>query len=660
MPDYGEDCCKLFAVVVYERSLFMSLLRFDDVSLAFGDQKILTHAHFSLEANERVCLIGRNGAGKSTILRLIVGEQQPDSGDIQHMRDIRISKLDQQLPAALDRTVEQVVMEGLAYQQQLIQHFEQMSSQVLDARELKELHAIQQQIDAGGGWHLEQKVETTITQLQLPMGKTLAQLSGGWRRRVALGQALVSKPDILLLDEPTNHLDINTIEWLEHVVRSYPGSIIFITHDRSFLQKLATRILEIDRSQLISWPGDYQNYLTLKAKANAEEDIKNSLFDKKLAGEEAWIRQGVKARRTRNEGRVRALQAMREEYGQRVKRQGKTRFLISAGEQSGRKVIEARSITHGYSLADDCHSDDSNDKLIRDFKLKIMRGDRIGLIGNNGVGKSTLLKILLGEIEPNQGSIKLGTGLHIGYFDQTHRELALDKSVAHNVGDGKEYITLNGKHRHVIGYLRSFLFTPQRAMMPVSALSGGERNRVLLAKLFARETNFLILDEPTNDLDVETLEALETQLINYSGTLIVVSHDRAFLDNVVTSVLVFEADGHIGHYVGGYSDWLRQGKALKETESPDNSPPKNAAAAGTQTPPATKPKKLSYKLQRELEQLPGDIEQLEKAIAKLEQQMSAPDFYQQQYAITQPMMDELTDKQAELDRLLERWVQLEQ
>ena len=627
----------------------MSLLRFDDVSLAFGDQKILTHASFSLEANERVCLIGRNGAGKSTLLRLIIGEQQPDEGEIQSMRNIRISKLYQQLPSELDRKVEQVVMEGLAYQQQLIQRFESLSKQELNGKGLKELQTIQQQIESSGGWNLEQKVETTMTQLNLPAGKSLMQLSGGWQRRVALGKALVSKPQILLLDEPTNHLDINTIEWLEHTVRGYQGSVIFITHDRSFLQKLATRIVEIDRGKLISWPGDYQNYLALKEKANEEEDIKNKLFDKKLAGEEAWIRQGIKARRTRNEGRVRALEAMREEYGKRVKREGKTQFSISEGEKSGRKVIEARSITHAYH----------GETLIHNFKLKIMRGDRIGLIGNNGVGKSTLLKILLGEIEPDQGSIKLGTGLNVGYFDQTHRELDLEKSVAHNVGDGKEYININGKSRHIIGYMRSFLFTPERAMTPVKALSGGERNRVLLAKLFARETNFLILDEPTNDLDVETLEALEAQLVDYAGTLIVVSHDREFLDNVVTSVLVFEDNGHIGHYVGGYSDWLRRGNVLKETENPNQSTKNSTSVVDADQEITTKPKKLSYKLQRELDALPEKIEQLEKAIAELEQQLSEPEFYQQEYSITQPVMDDVANKQAELDHLLARWTELE-
>jgi ATP-binding cassette subfamily F protein uup len=626
----------------------MTLIRFDDVSLEFGDQKILTTANFSLEPNERVCLIGRNGAGKSTMLKLIMGEQHQDSGEIQYKRHLRISQLYQQLPGDLHRKVADVVAEGLADQQQLIDEYNKLSHEELDETGLLALQDIQQQIEASGGWNLEQKVETIMTQLGLPADKTLDELSGGWQRRVALGKALVSQPEVLLLDEPTNHLDISTIEWLEHMVRGYQGSVIFITHDRSFLQKLATRIVEVDRGRLISWPGNYQNYLDLKEKANEEEDTQNKLFDKRLAEEESWIRQGIKARRTRNEGRVRALHAMREEYGKRIKRQGKAKFEIGESERSGRKVIEARSITHGYG----------GETLIENFRLKMMRGDRIGLIGNNGVGKSTLLKILLGELTPDQGIVKLGTGLEIGYFDQIHRELDLEKSVAHNVGDGKEYIKINGKERHIIGYMKNFLFTPKRAMTPVKALSGGERNRVLLAKMFTRETNLLILDEPTNDLDVEMLEVLEEQLVNYKGTLIVVSHDRDFLDNVVTSTLVFEDSGKVEHYVGGYSDWAKRGKALRDKESPNSSERSQQSNIETETA-SQKPKKLSYKLQRELDSLPGKIEQLESDITELEGIVSAPDFYQKPYDETQPIMDELTSKQSELDQSLERWAELE-
>jgi ATP-binding cassette subfamily F protein uup len=626
----------------------MTLIRFDEVSLEFGDQKILTQTNFALEPNERVCLIGRNGAGKSTMLRLIMGEQYADSGEIQFKRHLRISQLYQQLPGDLHRKVADVIAEGLADQQALIEKYNELSSQELDESGLLDLQDIQQQIEASGGWNLEQKIETIMTQLGLPSDKRLDQLSGGWQRRVALGKALVSKPEVLLLDEPTNHLDISTIEWLEHMVRGYQGSVIFITHDRAFLQRLATRIVEIDRGKLISWPGNYQNYLTLKEKANEEEDTQNKLFDKRLAEEEAWIRQGIKARRTRNEGRVRALQAMREEHGKRIKRQGTAKFDIGEAEKSGRKVIEARSISHGYN----------DEQLISNFKIKVMRGDRIGLIGNNGVGKSTLLKILLGELTPDTGTVKLGTGLQIGYFDQIHRELDLEKSVAHNVGDGKEYIKINGRERHIIGYMKSFLFSPKRAMTPVKALSGGERNRVLLAKMFTRETNLLILDEPTNDLDVEMLEVLEEKLVEYQGTLILVSHDRDFLDNVVTSTLVFEEGGNVERYVGGYSDWLAYGKSLEDKESPNSTQLKNKATEA-QVKPIPKQKKLSYKLQRELDMLPDQIEQLESDIAELEKICGDADFYQKPFAETQPKLDELAKKQEELDFALERWTELD-
>lgn len=628
----------------------MSLIRFDDVSLEFGDQKILTHANFVLEPGERVCLIGRNGAGKSTMLKLIMGEQQYDSGEMHFKRHLRISQLYQQLPKDLHRNVADVVAEGLASQQAKIDEFNKLAETASDEISLLKLQDIQQDIEATGGWNLEQKIETIITQLGLPADKSLDELSGGWQRRVALGKALVSKPDVLLLDEPTNHLDISTIEWLEHMIKGFQGSVVFITHDRSFLQKIATRIIEIDRGRMVSWPGNYQNYLTLKEKANEEEDTQNKLFDKRLAEEEDWIRQGIKARRTRNEGRVRALEAMREEYGQRLKRQGKAKFEIGeSSEKSGRKVIEARSITHSFG----------KEKLIENFKLKVMRGDRIGLIGNNGVGKSTLLKILLGELAPDEGSVKIGTGLKIGYFDQIHRELDTTKSVAHNVGDGKEYIKINGKERHIIGYMRNFLFSPKRAMTPVGALSGGERNRVLLAKMFTEETNFLILDEPTNDLDVEMLEVLEEQLVNYSGTLVVVSHDRDFLDNVVTSTLVFEDNGRVEHYVGGYSDWVKQGKGLRDHESPLSGKKLESNTSPAAAIKLPKKKKLSYKIQRELDLLPTKIDTLEEEIKVLETTMAAPDFYKKSAEESQATIESLANKNEELNTALERWAELE-
>jgi ABC transport system ATP-binding/permease protein len=628
----------------------MSLIRLDDISIEFGDVPLLTHANFSVEPGERICLIGRNGAGKSTLLKIITGQIKPDNGEIHYRQHLRISQLEQALPTAIDRKVSDVVREGLADQQTLIDQFNELSQQTMDKQGLKNLEVLQAQIDAGGGWQVDKQVETIISQLDLPADKTLAQLSGGWRRRVALGKALVSNPDVLLLDEPTNHLDISTIEWLEHKIRGYQGSVIFITHDRNFLQKLATRIVEIDLGNLISWPGSFQNYLVLKEKAIEEEETRHALFDKRLAEEEVWIRQGIKARRTRNEGRVRSLEAMREQREQRAKRQGKAKISVETSDKSGRKVVEARSISHGYG----------GEQLINNIKVKIRRGDRIGLIGNNGVGKSTLLKILLGQIKPDEGSVKLGTNLEIGYFDQIHRELETDKTIAENVGNGKEYIKINGKDRHIIGYLRNFLFAPKRAMTPVSALSGGERNRVLLAKLFSQPSNLLILDEPTNDLDVEMLEVLEEQLMEYQGTLIIVSHDRAFLDNVVTSVLVFEENGQIQEYIGGYSDWAQRGKGLKIADTQDH--PSGHIVDNDTTLHAKKAPavKLSYKFQRELDTLPALIDTLETELAILQEQTGNPDFYNQPFTETQPILDSLEEKQHALDTASERWVELEE
>jgi ATP-binding cassette subfamily F protein uup len=453
--------------------------------------------------------------------------------------------------------------------QALLDEYHRRSREELDPAGLRQLEELHRQIDTHGGWHIEQRVDATISELSLPADKSMHELSGGWRRRVALARALVQKPDLLLLDEPTNHLDIVTIQWLEDIVRSYDGCVMFITHDRAFLNRLATRIVEIDRGKLTSWPGDFKNYLRRKEESLEAESRANARFDKKLDQEEIWIRQGIKARRTRNEGRVRALMQMREE---RAKRQSPTRgarIYIEEAEQSGRKVIRAKNVTYRFG----------DEPLIENFSIKIMRGDRIGILGNNGVGKTTLLRLLLGDIEPQSGTIKHGTNLEVGYFDQLRETLDEEKSVADNVGGGRTYIKLNGKDRHIIGYLKGFLFSPKRSVTPVKALSGGERNRIILAKLFTKAANFLVLDEPTNDLDMETLEVLEQRLTDYSGTLIVVSHDREFLDNVVTSTIVFEENGELREYVGGYSDWLRQGKALAEVDDPNvDSATRNSAS----------------------------------------------------------------------------------
>jgi ATP-binding cassette subfamily F protein uup len=625
----------------------MPLLRFDEIGLEFGDQLILRDAEFSIDVGERVCLIGRNGAGKSTTLKLITGELEPDRGEITARQDLIVSQLEQTLPEAMDLPVTDVIRMGLTQIEALLEEYARRSKLTLDKHGLRELEALHAKIDTHDGWHLEQRVETTITELNLPADKKMNKLSGGWRRRVALAKALVQKPDLLLLDEPTNHLDIETIKWLEDRVYGYPGAVMFITHDRAFLQRLATRIVEIDRGKLTSWPGDYLNFLRRKEKTLEDESVAEEKFDKKLAEEEAWIRQGIKARRTRNEGRVRALMKMREEREERVAREGRARIHIEEAEQSGRKVIRARNISYSYG----------DENVIKNFSVKIMRGDRIGLIGNNGVGKTTLLRLLLGELEPQSGTLKTGTGLQVGYFDQLRQELDLEKSVAYNVGEGRTYIRLNGKDRHVVGYLKGFLFSPKRSMMPVKALSGGERNRVILAKLFTRPANLLVLDEPTNDLDIETLEVLEEKLCEYTGTLIVVSHDREFLDNVVTSTIVFEEDGKVQEYVGGYSDWLRRGHELAVTDSPYRQESRKRAAVEHKK--NRKPTKLSYKDQRELDSLPEEIEQLEASIAALQETIAAPDFYTRDAEFVQQKLHELGEAENLLEARMERWSELE-
>lgn len=633
------------------------MLTLDELSLEIGDQPLLRDASLVIETGERVCLIGRNGAGKSTLLRLITGEQQTDAGDIRHSPDLRISQLAQALPDELKLTAKAYVSGGLAHLASLIEQYHDQSQQHMDAAGLRELEHLQRRIDAEGGWDLERRVETVLTELEIPGDAHLENLSGGWQRRVGLARALVSNPELLLLDEPTNHLDLAAIEWLENRIRNYQGSVLFITHDRAFLQRLATRIVELDRTRLTSWPGDYQNFLRRKDEAMNAEALDRVGFNKKLAEEETWIRQGIKARRTRNEGRVRALEAMRVEFAerQRFRPEQSARIHIEQSEQdSGRKVIELKNVTHGYG----------GETLIDHLSLKVTRGDRIGLIGNNGVGKSTLLRIMLDELVPQAGVVKLGTNLQIGYFDQMRRDLDPDKTIAEVVSDGRDYIKLNGKDRHVIGYLRGFLFSAKRAMTPVRALSGGERNRVILARLFTRPSNLLVLDEPTNDLDVETLEVLEDRLVEYQGTLIVVSHDREFLDNVITSTLVFEPGGKVRSYVGGFSDWARRGRRLAEKDDPNPAGigiqrTSDKGADRTSAPPETSSRKLSYKFQRELEKLPDRIESLESEIATLESQTAAPEFYTQTFEQVQPVLDKLRTKKDELELAVDRWAELE-
>ena len=633
----------------------MPLLRFEKVSLAFGDQPLLDHAEFQIRKGERVCLLGRNGAGKSTMMKLVSGAILPDDGTLWRKPGLRIGVLSQDLPDQDEKTVYDVVASGLEAVGDLISRYHCLSMNINTDADMKALEKVQQQLESVDGWSLSQKVDTVIQKLNLPAEKQMKELSGGWRRRVELARALVGEPDLLLLDEPTNHLDIIAIDWLEKQLKDFSGALLFITHDRSFLQSLATRIIELDRGQLTSWECDYQTFLERKAHALEVEAEQNALFDKKLAQEEAWIRQGIKARRTRNEGRVRDLKKLREERRQRREVQGNASFGLEQGETSGKLVLKAKNISQSF----DHHA------VIKDFNLRLMRGDKIGLIGANGAGKSTLLSILLGNLQPQSGSVKMGTKLEVAYFDQLRNQLDLEKTVIDNVAEGRESITINGSNRHVIGYLGDFLFPPGRCRVPVKALSGGERNRLLLARLFSKPANLLVMDEPTNDLDVETLELLESLLVEFTGTILLVSHDRTFLDNVVSSTLVFKPGGHISEFVGGFDDWLHQGGSIanlvaeaqeaKKAETPKtvaSTQPEKAAGQ-----PAKK--KLSYKLQRELDALPAEIEALEEELAELEAKTADSGFYQSEHSEVQAVLDRLTHLNELIEEKMERWEALE-
>lgn len=625
----------------------MSLLRLSDIHLEFGDNALLESANFSLETAERVCIIGRNGAGKTSFLKLLAGELDPDGGDIQRSANLNVCFLPQALPEASSQTVFEFVGQGLKELKNLIARYEQLSAS--GEGSTTELDKLEKQIHALGGWQIDQRVESVIDELDLPAKRKLNELSGGWRRRVSIGRALVSQPDVLLLDEPTNHLDFAAVNWLEQRLLRLAISVVFITHDRVFLQKLATRIVEIDRGDLISWDCDYKSYLQRKEKALEDEARENSRFDKKLAEEEAWIRQGIKARRTRNEGRARALIALRKTRSKRINVQKSARIEIEQAEQSGRKIVEAHKISFSHG----------SENIIDDFSLKIMRGDRIGLVGNNGVGKSTLLRVLLGELEPDSGTVKTGTGLELAYFDQLKRDLDPTRTVVDTVGDGKDFISIGGKDRHVMSYLQGFLFSPKRARSPVKSLSGGEQSRALLAAMFARPSNLMILDEPTNDLDIETLEVLEEQLVQYQGTLVVVSHDREFLDNVVTSILVFESSGRIEEFVGGYSEWARRGRELAVSE-PEQQHSAQADKPANTTPHQRQPTKLGYKLKRELDALPEKIESVESDLERMQQSVNEPGFYDGDHEAVQVELEKLKSLQDDLDTLMNRWAELEQ
>lgn len=635
----------------------MSLIKIEKAGLSYGLQVLLDGVDLTIERGQRLCLIGRNGTGKSSLLKVIAGEVDLDKGDVIKQTGIRIARLEQDLPEADDRLVFDAVAAGAEGVGELLAEYRALShgAEISDSQ-LERMSQLQQKIEANDGWLLQQKVEEIISRLDLPADRFMRELSGGWRRRVALARALVLDPDVLLLDEPTNHLDIAAIEWLEKQLLNFNGALVFITHDRSLLQALATHIAELDRGHLRYWEGDYTSFLVYREQALADEARHNELFDKRLAQEEVWIRQGIKARRTRNEGRVRALKALRETQSERREVVGKANFTLASSGDSGKLVADLVDVSYSYG-----------DKVIvKNFATRIMRGDRIGLVGANGAGKSTLLKLILGELEPQSGSVKLGTNLQIAYFDQLRDQLDLNKNAVDNIAEGREFIDIDGKSKHIFSYLSDFLFSGERARTPLRALSGGERNRVLLAKLFSKSANLLVLDEPTNDLDVETLELLEDILTEYPGTLLLVSHDRAFLNNIVSSVIAFEGRGNVLEYIGGYDDWIRQGgkwtqaDELPETEAsvPDVvAHPLPTAVDVPKTAP--KLKKLSYKFQKEFDDLPQKIEQLEAQIAGLAVITGAPGFYSQAAAEVEQKLQELAAVQQQLDDCFERWAELE-
>jgi len=625
----------------------MALVTLQDIYLSYGQPPLIDQINLSIERGERVCLIGRNGAGKSTLLNILTGKIIPDDGVVKCTAGVRIAQLEQAVPQDTKGSVFDVIAQGLGSEGKLAQRYHRLSSELAtnpDERTMAELEACQAELDRVDGWDINRRVEAIITKMGLDADANIADLSGGYKRRVLLARALVCEPHLLVLDEPTNHLDIEAIQWLEQFLLKWEAALLFISHDRKFMDNLATRFIEIDRGKLTEFDCNYSTYLKRKQEMLNTEDKHNALFDKRLSQEEAWIREGIKARRTRNEGRVRALEAMRVEYAERRKRQGKATLRVQQAEKSGKIVVKAYNVNFGFD------GDADKGPLINKFSTLIQRGDKIGLIGGNGVGKTTLIKLLLGELAPQTGKIKTGTNLNIAYFDQYRSALNEEKSVQDNVSGGRDMLNIGGKSRHVISYLRDFLFAPERCRQPVKALSGGERNRLLLAKLFTRPSNVLILDEPTNDLDIDTLDLLEELLINYQGTVILVSHDRAFINNVATSTLAFEGGGTINHYVGGYDDWLRQRTKQLNTANKSQK---------TQVRARKKSNKLSYKDQRELDGLPDRIDSLETEIADISVQIGQPDFYRGERAEIELIERTLADLQQQLSYCYQRWEILE-
>jgi len=625
----------------------VALLNLRDITLAFGGPRLFDGINLQVEPGDRLCLMGRNGTGKSTLLKLIAGDLTPESGDIQRQQGLKVASVSQEVPLGLAGSVFDVVASGMGNAAELLAEYHRVAHRLATEGSealLAELEALQHRLEESGGWSLHQEVERVLNRLSLDADAQFAALSGGTKRRVLLARALISSPDILILDEPTNHLDIDTIVWLEEFLFRQVKTLIFVTHDRAFARRVANRVAELDRGRLYSFTCGYDEFVERREALLEAEITRRAEFDKKLAREEAWIRQGIKARRTRNEGRVRALKKLREEYRQRRDRVGTAKVQLQEADRSGALVAEVEKVTFGYG----------GQPIIRDFSATIMRGDKVGIIGPNGSGKTTLLRLLLGELEPQAGTIKLGTRREVLYFGQMREQLDLDKSVQENVGEGNDTVTVGGKPRHVIGYLQDFLFSPERARSPVSILSGGERNRLLLAKMFTKPANVLVMDEPTNDLDAETLDLLDDLLVEYAGTLLLVSHDREFLNNVVTSTLVLEGGGVVKEYVGGYDDWLQQRTAAQPAALAAARP-----AAEKAKPQKEKPRKLSFKEQQELDGLPDRIAVLEEEQAGLHARLADPEFYKSAGAEVATVNARLAALEQELEAAYQRWDELE-
>ncbi|KZN52248.1 ATP-binding cassette ATPase Uup [Pseudoalteromonas luteoviolacea] len=632
----------------------MDLIRIAKAQLAFGSHPLLDNADALIEAGERVCIVGRNGAGKSTLLKVLDGQVLLDDGEINRLTGLKVSRLEQDPPKGAQGSVFDYVAQGLPDVASLLIEYNHVSEALQTDQSnslLNKLERLSAEIEAADAWRFESRINLVLSQLQLTAQMRLEKLSGGWLRKVALAKALVSDPDLLLLDEPTNHLDMASVEWLESFLKDFKGGIVFISHDRAFIRAVATRILDLDRGKLVSYPGNYAKYLEQKAHDLKVEEAQNALFDKKLAEEETWIRQGIKARRTRNEGRVRALKALRVERKQRIEQVGKADFNIESAERSGKLVFEASFVNHAFK----------DKPIVKDFSTLVMRGDRVGLVGPNGIGKTTLLKLLFGKLSADSGKIKQGVNLEVAYFDQYREKLDEEMTVQDNVAEGKQEVSIGGRSRHVLGYLQDFLFPPARARTPVKALSGGEKNRLLLAKLFLKPSNVLVLDEPTNDLDIETLELLEEIITQYQGTILIVSHDREFIDNTCNSVWAFEGDGIVTEIVGGYSDFeaYRDNKVAQQKELEKLDKEKSAATSAKRDTSKNKSSKLSYKLKLELEALPGKVEELETALENQQELVNSPEFFKQESDVTQQALNQLAELESKLEAAYERWEELE-